>query len=233
MLLWLAWPGAVPSATPDATSRITPYSLERNADYDRRTRFSRLQTELVYVQSRTGEIPVDLETLRPAAQERGAGLSALVPGASRAVLVGLALVALVLLVLRRERLLALLRVNPASARTSRHAASAVAQTDGNGLDPALIARLRGMADRRAALVELLEAALAAAATANGVRFGPSETARDFLRRLPRDWPHLQDLRWIVMTEELVQFGGRPLREARFLDCLERAAPILRLRGTAT
>ena len=37
---------------------------------------------------------------------------------------------------------------------------------------------------------------------------------------------MPDLKRIVMTEELVQFGGRELPESTFEDCLRRAIPIL-------
>ena len=83
-----------------------------------------------------------------------------------------------------------------------------------------------MADREAAIVLLLQAALQEAATANGLRLSRSETAREFLRRLPPGWAHGSSLRRLVMAEELVQFGGRILAEETFEQCLHDAAPIL-------
>ncbi|MHA3914217.1 DUF4129 domain-containing protein [Halovulum sp. GXIMD14793] len=90
----------------------------------------------------------------------------------------------------------------------------------------LIARLLDMEDRHAAMVELIHHVLDAAATRHDLRLGRSETSRDFLRRLPEDWPYLADMRRIVIAEELVQFGGRPLITRTFEDCLRRATPIL-------
>lgn len=90
----------------------------------------------------------------------------------------------------------------------------------------LIARLLDMEDREAAMVELIHHVLDAAAVQHELRLGRSETARDFLRRLPQDWHHLADMRRIVIAEELVQFGGRPLITRTFEDCLRRATPIL-------
>lgn len=90
----------------------------------------------------------------------------------------------------------------------------------------LLAQLRGMADRREALVALIEHLLPAAAHQNGIRLGRAETAREIIRRLPVSWALLSELKRIVMTEELVQFGGRELPERTFEDCLRRAVPIL-------
>ena len=81
-------------------------------------------------------------------------------------------------------------------------------------------------DRREALVLLIENLLPAAARQNSIRLGRSETAREIIRRLPHGWALLPELKRIVMTEELVQFGGRDLPERTFEDCLRRAAPIL-------
>ena len=90
----------------------------------------------------------------------------------------------------------------------------------------LLDRLRAMEDRREALVLLIENLLPAAARQNDIRLGRSETAREIIRRLPHGWALLPELKRIVMTEELVQFGGRELPERTFEDCLRRAGPIL-------
>lgn len=90
----------------------------------------------------------------------------------------------------------------------------------------LLAQLRAMEDRREALVTLIEHLLPAAAHQNDIRLGRSETAREIIRRLPGKWTMLPELKRIVMTEELVQFGGRDLPERTFEDCLRRAIPIL-------
>ncbi len=90
----------------------------------------------------------------------------------------------------------------------------------------LLNQLRAMEDRREALVTLIEHLLPAAAHQNDIRLGRSETAREIIRRLPVKWTMLPELKRIVMTEELVQFGGRDLPERTFEDCLRRAVPIL-------
>ena len=87
--------------------------------------------------------------------------------------------------------------------------------------------LRAMPDQREALALLLTRTMAAAAAQNTLRVRRSETARDFLRRLPRSWRALGELRQIAMAQELVVFGGRPLSPETFNDCLRRAEVILR------
>lgn len=85
---------------------------------------------------------------------------------------------------------------------------------------------RSMADRRAALVLLVRAALERAGAAVQLPLRRSETAREILRRIPGNWHHRAALGRLVAVEEGVQFGGRPLPEAVFAECLDHAAPIL-------
>lgn len=92
---------------------------------------------------------------------------------------------------------------------------------------AFLERLRGMADRRAALILLTGRALETAADANGLRIGRAQTARDVLRAVPRRWPHFETLRGLVREAEVVHFGGRDLPEARWRACLDAALPLLR------
>lgn len=90
---------------------------------------------------------------------------------------------------------------------------------------AFLDRLRGMADRPAALHLLIQGALERAGQLTGTRVLRSQTARDVMRRLPGDWPHCDALRRIVAVEEVVQFGGRPLSEPVFEECLALAEPL--------
>ncbi|MEO0388493.1 MAG: DUF4129 domain-containing protein, partial [Pseudomonadota bacterium] len=86
--------------------------------------------------------------------------------------------------------------------------------------------LAALPERRLALVQLLALSLEAAAAQNGLRLRRAETAREFLRRLPPRWSGLEPLKALAMTEELVQFGGRPVEDTAFETALNQARSIL-------
>lgn len=89
-----------------------------------------------------------------------------------------------------------------------------------------------IADRRAALVLLLNRALERAAELNNMVLGRGETARGVLRALPARWTHLPALRRLVEEEELVRFGGRDIPESVFGECIEIARPLFGRGGRA-
>lgn len=91
--------------------------------------------------------------------------------------------------------------------------------------PGSLEEIARIADRQRALHVLLERCLAHAAAANGQRVGRSQTARDVMRALPRNWPLLEPLRLVVAQAEVVQFGGRGLTEDMFGACVAAARPI--------
>lgn len=80
-------------------------------------------------------------------------------------------------------------------------------------------------DRRLALVTLAQSALIRAVMQNGLLLQKSWTARDALRRLPRDMHHRDALRDLVAAGERVLFGGRDVPEEDFQDFLSRVRPI--------
>ena len=205
--------------------RITGFDLETSDAYGAVTRFSRLQRDLIYIDRLTGEIPMDgAPPYEPPETETAEAPSETPVNVSRALLI-LALIAVVVLVVTRGGLLRDLRA-PRNPQRIRQTSADTSAAPGAQPEVGLLARLRHAADPEAAIVELIEALLPAAAQQNDMRVGRSETARDLLRRLPRSWPHLRDLRMIVMAEELVQFGGRPLARDTWDDCLARAGRIL-------
>ncbi len=225
------WVGT--AAAQDAP-RITGHVVETNPAYERRVLLNRLQTDITYVDRLEGEIPLDGAPPPPDLPEDDTEteVSETLQLVTRLAL--LLLIGMTAATLYRNRgwLAERLGAVP-DARRPRKARPTPSADAPPAIDEALLTRLRAMTDRRAALVALLGAALGAAAEQNGIRMGRSETARDLLRRLPDRWPHLPALRSLVMTEELVQFGGRPLPEATFENCLAAAAPILsRPRGGA-
>ena len=68
-------------------------------------------------------------------------------------------------------------------------------------------------------------ALERATRQNGVRLGRSQTARDVVRFLPAGWRHMPSLGLVIRTEEAVRFGGGPLPDAVFADCLAAIRPL--------
>lgn len=231
------WAACGTAAAQDIPSYITGFDLPADPAYRQAIRFSRLQSELVYIDHLDGPIPMDgLPLRRPpdATEDEGDAGTELFEASqlvSRAALVILAVFLLVALIKSRRGLMYRLGRAPNDASGAGPDAPA-AQDLPYENHLALIERLRAMQDREQALVALIEASLASAANQNRMRLGRSETARDLLRRLPGNWPHITGLRRLVMTEELVQFGGRPLQETTFEDCLRRALPILRAGETA-
>ena len=226
-ILGLCLLGAGPSAVAQE-SRITAHDIAKSETYDEAQGFSRLQTDLIYIDQLEGEIPMDgAPRYQPPEEPDLAIDDGREVEVTNQVLLGLILaVALWLLwkfgrpMLERFGLIA-----PGIKRKAENGGQVVT-VEVPKADPDLIARLKAMEDREEALVALVQAVLPVAAASNGLRLTRSETARELLRRLPGAWPHMADLRRIVMTEELVQFGGRPLEEQSFLDCLTRAVPIL-------
>lgn len=229
------WPGgsAVMGQDTAVPPEITGFDLPSNPEYAARTRFSRLQTEVFYIDRLVGEIPMDGRPLPPRDDEADPDLPlpdrdqmAVARSISRIALAIGAGLLLWVLFRRRYEIMARLRglsvTSTSAAPALRNAQPSAAEANSSGL----IARLRGMEDRREALVLLLHAVLKAAARQNDMRLGRAETARELLRRMPTTWTHLGDARRLVLAEELVQFGGRPLPESLFEECLRQGETIL-------
>ena len=119
------------------------------------------------------------------------------------------------------------------SRRGRSAGAAAADQDA-ALPPGLrlLAELGTIVDRRLALQRLTEHALARATHANGLRLIRSQTARDVVRFLPANWRHVDALDLVVRTEEAVRFGGGPLPDALFADCLAAVRPLFLDHGPA-
>ncbi|KMW60117.1 hypothetical protein AIOL_000269 [Candidatus Rhodobacter oscarellae] len=82
-------------------------------------------------------------------------------------------------------------------------------------------------DRREALVALAQAVLARTVGAQGVLMQRSWTARDALRRVPRNLEHREALQSLVLAGERVQFGGRDVSEEEFDAHVARIRPLFR------
>ncbi|MEM7597376.1 MAG: DUF4129 domain-containing protein [Pseudomonadota bacterium] len=106
-------------------------------------------------------------------------------------------------------------------------ASGTAAAGGAGFNnvPSDIDTIAGIEDRRIALVTLAQSALIQAVAQQGLLLQKSWTARDALRRLPRDMDHREALRDLVAAGERVLFGGRDVPEGDFQEFLTRIRPI--------
>lgn len=82
------------------------------------------------------------------------------------------------------------------------------------------------ADRRRALVMLVQAALARTVSANGVLLQPSWTMRDALRHIPKAQAHLDALRQLVHAAEGVLFGNRAVSEPEFQAHIAAIRPLM-------
>jgi hypothetical protein len=212
---------------------VTPLAVPRGTDsraYVGELGWQGIETELVYVDQADGPLPMDgaprYQPPRPAPERRSAETDW-----RFALALGLFLAAAAALFWKFGNVGTLLRRGPGDRRPpaeqDRVAGTAARRgQDAAGPDPAFLSRLRAMADRQAALLLLVERLLSDAVRQNGLGRTRSETARMTLRRLPPHWPGLNDLRRVVMTGELVQYGGRPLADDEFEQCLRLAAPIL-------
>lgn len=91
---------------------------------------------------------------------------------------------------------------------------------------ALLTLVRGMADRRAALVLLLRASLLRAAELSDTRFARSDTEREAFRRLPSGWERVKSL---LQEAEWAHYGGREVSDATFERCFADAKTVMTTR----
>ncbi len=228
------WIGAASSTALNAQEQpeITALNVPQDEAYLDAIWLSRIQNKLTYVDTTTGSIPMDgakVQPPRPEAEPQSRvsweDLSAI--GMLSRILLFILLAVVIYIFVKHSGVLNGGFGKGGDFKSERTNGSGkpepqIPLPEGN----ALIARLRQMPDKEEALVLLVGHTLDAAGRQNALRLRRSETAREFLARLPGNWPRLADLRRITMTEELVQFGGRPLADKTFEDCLRRAEPIL-------
>lgn len=82
-------------------------------------------------------------------------------------------------------------------------------------------------DRQQALISLAQLLIFKAVSANDLLLQRSWTARDVLRRMPKNSSYLPELSALVLKGELVHFGERDVSEEEFADYAARAKPLLR------
>lgn len=113
------------------------------------------------------------------------------------------------------------------SRRTDNGADQDAPTELGGDTTGFLDRLAAMADRREALILLVNQALERAAHANAMTLGRAQTGRDVIRALPSSWRYRDTLRDLVRQAEVVHFGGRDISEDRWQECLTAARPLFR------
>lgn len=209
-------------------TRLNIPASDSGEAYSASVRLGRIETDLYYVDTLEGEIPLGKPpelSVPPEAPEFSGDTNW-----KMLTIFGAILVALVFLIVRSGGGFGALSVRQPGDRKRTRGQNGGKSAQGNeesaGLE-GVLAEIDAMPDRRAALVLLLRHSLQQAARVHDLRLARSETAREIVHRLPDRWVHLAALRKLVMAEELVQFGGRALAEATFKECLGIATPILR------
>ena len=195
---------------------------DRNEAYLAAVRGSRLQAEIIYMDP-SQPVDIDESSAKPpqaAPPENAQAVRWLLIAVA-----GVGLVLIAILVIRNSAgggAIFAKRLRPESDN-ARSRSPQPEPAPAPGLH--LLAGIAALPDRRLALQQLTEHSLDRATRANGLRLGRSQTARDVLAYLSPAWRHLGALRLIVDTEEAVRFGGAPLGDAIFADCLAAIRPL--------
>ncbi len=98
--------------------------------------------------------------------------------------------------------------------------------------PSSLVSILRLQDRREALIQLTQAALIAAVSADGVLLQRSWTAREALKHLPGEHRYMSALRNLVHASERVHFGGRDVSEEEFQSHVEDIRPLLQFEACA-
>ncbi|MBM7066345.1 DUF4129 domain-containing protein [Actibacterium sp. 188UL27-1] len=117
-----------------------------------------------------------------------------------------------------------LNAQPKDAKSKRRKKGNAPGGIGSAL-PAELSQILQMTDRRAALLELMRTSLAKAADLHQIRLQRSWTARDALRRIPKDWPLHPPLHTVLVAAERAHFGGRDVSEDDFQAHVQDIAPL--------
>ena len=197
---------------------------ESAAAYRRAIRFSGVKNRAFYIDEVTGDIPMDAA---PRIQPRVEAPPSPVPDRTIPYIIVVGVFGLIGFLLWRfggQSQITLRNSQAVSAGRVPAVGPAQAGADQNIGD--FLKSLAAMPDRRAALILLVGRVLRRAAETNGLRLKRSETARDILRRLPRDWALFDPTRNLVVAEELVHFGGRGVSDGQLDAYIAIARPIL-------
>lgn len=214
--------GAVPAAwaqdAKDALITVAPSRSAAGQDYVDAMRWQRSSAEAQYATQYDAEIAPE-----PEAQPR----KPLNLGNVGIVAVVVTLVFILLVWLRFGGAGTLLSRTPKEEDGAVPEHWDIAPTDPNAKPGDLMAEIRAMPDRGAALVRLLRHALLAAGQRSDTRFAKSDTEREAYARLPSSWRYHSELGKLLRQTELAHYGGRAVNDSDFDSVVSRWAQILR------
>ena len=98
--------------------------------------------------------------------------------------------------------------------------------------PLTIPEILALTDLESAIGELQRSALAAATDMTGMSFKRSATAREALRKLPRDWRFRPALTELMREAEQVRFAGKTIVRERLEELVETSRPMIKQAGGA-
>jgi hypothetical protein len=217
-----------PSALSAQEAASQPLEIEPSGQaYLKSLGYRGIDTDVAYFDP-TGALPALDTRAEPPAPRKPGDTTTELPSTVRTlgiILAAALLIAVMLLVLNYGGNLTLSlqddAQNPARARRLR-ALHPLAETG----PPADLQAILATADRRRALIMLVQAALARTIAANNVLLQPSWTMRDALRHIPTGQAHLDALRQLVHAGERVLFGNRDVTEGEFQAHIASIRPLM-------
>lgn len=210
----------------DTVLKVTAVDAPRGAvadSYRDMARARGVQTEATYASALQGKLPTDDKFTPPAAPKPRDGPA--VQGPLGLVLVLVVLLGGIALWLRFGGAGALLAAGPGDLKPKPTAPEGWKLPDNALPGGDIFALIRGMEDRRAAMVLLLRASLLRAAEITGTRFARSDTEREALRRLPARLQSRPVLAELLQQAELAHYGGRDVSAETLAACIDRARPM--------
>jgi len=192
------------------------------------TRRARLQDDISYIDETGEDLLADTarETEpRPAERDRDIYLPTGAGGPGVFIVVALFAVALILL-FKFGAGGTLLRGDPKNTDKKTKPAQDWGLKPDDIPEGDLLSQIKGMADRREALILLLRYCLLRAAELTETNFRRADTEREALARLPQQWPLFANLRRLLMQTELVHYGGRDIDDESYTAALKDGAEIL-------
>lgn len=180
-----------------------------------------VQTEATYARSLQGKLPTDGKFTPP--QQPHQRQDHRISGPTGLILVLALLLGGLTLWLRFGGAGGLLTAGPGEIKARYTAPEGWKMPDTQDLPHGdVFALIRGMADRRAAMVLLLRTSLMRAAETTDTRFARSDTEREALRRLPKHLHGRPVLADLLQQAELAHYGGREVSADLLASHIDRA-----------
>ena len=180
-----------------------------------------VQTEATYARALQGKLPTDGKFIPPKQPRQRSDPP--ISGPTGMILVFAMLLGALALWLRFGGAGGLLSAGPGEIKARQPPPEGWKMPDGNALPSGdVFALIRGMADRRAAMVLLLRTSLMRAAEISETRFARSDTEREALRRLPKHLHGRPVLADLLQQAELAHYGGREVSADLLASHIDRA-----------